>query len=57
MKRLQKYEWKSYIVFTAYVFMLMIVLWIIASYINVLCHNFIGCDVWYVNYFRFLSLM
>lgn len=52
MKKPKKYEWKSYLIFTAYVIMILCILWVIASWINVVAHNHTDCNYWVFNFFN-----
>lgn len=46
------YEWKSYIEFTLYSLATLFIIWVVASWINVLCHNHTDCNYWVFNFFN-----
>lgn len=52
MKTLRKYEWKSYLIFTFYVLIILFALWVLLSWANVIAHNETDCHYWVFNFFR-----
>ena len=56
IKNLSKYEWKSYIIFSLYVIMSLILVWIVASYFDVLAHNTLGDETYEYWTFNFFNL-
>lgn len=52
MKTKKRYEIKSYIEFTFYALAILFIIWVIASWINVVTHNTTDCNYWVFNFFR-----
>ena len=52
MKTKKRYEIKSYIEFTFYALAILFIIWVIASWINVITHNTTDCNYWVFNFFR-----
>lgn len=52
MGKLRKYDWRNYIIYySIYAILVLMAIWIIASYINVVAHNSAGDESF--NYWRF----
>ena len=49
---MRKYEWKSYIIFSIYVVLSLILIWILASWVNIIMHNETDCNYWVFNFFN-----
>lgn len=52
MKRRKQYEWKTYLEFTFYAICLLLILWVVASWVNVVMHNTSDYNYWTFNFFR-----
>lgn len=52
MKTKKRYEIKSYLEFTFYALAILFIIWVIASWINVVTHNTTDCEYWVFNFFR-----
>lgn len=50
-KKMRKYDWSVVIKSIPYVAMMLLVIWIIASWINVICHNTTDYNYWTYNFF------
>ena len=54
-KTLRKYDLSSWIVIALYALCVLFVVWIFASYINVILHNNTDRIYWAINFFKLLA--
>jgi hypothetical protein len=60
LKLLKRYDWRNYIIYySIYGIMILIALWVVLSYFNVVAHNSAGDETfnyWRFNFFRIFNL-
>lgn len=61
LKLLKRYDWRNYIIYySIYGVMILIALWILLSYVNIVMHNSAGDETftyWRFNFFRLFDLI